>query len=148
MKGFLQVLSLFGIPLAIVIWYDLINNTEGYQLIYTFKASRPLAIGIHLVTAFLCLHTPLRLWRNFNPMTLRLFCLTVSLAIFWIAVRLASSGRVEQAPILKSMAVFLIPIILYAALSHFLFKWSRDEFVDLEAETESLKKLDDTDGNS
>jgi hypothetical protein len=144
MKTFLQVVSLFGLPLAAVIWYDLYANTEAYQFSFNLRASRPVAIGIHLVTAFLCLHTPLRLWRRFDAMGLRLFCLTLSLAAFWVAVRLASSGRVDHAPLLKSVAVFLIPLINYPLVSLFLFKWSRGEFVTA-ANPDSSKQTNDDD---
>ena len=128
MKGFIQVASLFGIPLAIVIWYDLIANSQGYQVIYNFKASRPLAIGIHMVTALLCLHTPLHLWRRFDALNLRKFCLTAALATFWVAVRLSSSGRADHAVLLKSALVFCIPIAVYFALSSVLFRLCRNEF--------------------
>ena len=150
MKGFLQVVSLFGLPLAVVIWYDLYANTEAYQFSFNLRASRPMAIGIHLITAFLCLHTPLRLWRRFDAMSLRLFCLTFALATFWVAVRLVSSGRVDQAPLLKSVAVFLVPVIVYSLLSIFLFKWSRGEFETAGdgADIQNLETSDDDDGNS
>ncbi|MGI9240783.1 MAG: hypothetical protein ACR2RV_08275 [Verrucomicrobiales bacterium] len=128
MKGFLQVLSLFGLPVAIVIWSDLDTKTGGYVQSFGSEASRYVALGIYLVTAFLCLHTPLRLWRRFDAMSLRLFCLTVSLVMFWVSVRLSTSGRLGDAPLIKSLLVFLIPVGMYALLTHFLFKWSRHEF--------------------
>ena len=127
MRGFLQVVSLFGIPLALVIWYDLIRNTEAYMYRFDFAASAWVAAGIHVVTAFLCLHTPLWLWRSFDAMTLRRFCLTAALASFWIAARLVSSGRAMTIPILDSAAIFLIPVVVYFILSYFLFKWCRQE---------------------
>ena len=128
MKGFLQVASLFGIPLAIVIWYELLTNSQGDQFIYNFKASRPIAIGIYIITAFLCLHTPLHLWRRFDLLNLRKFCLTAALASFWVAVRLSTSGRIDQAVLLKSALVFFIPLIVYFALSAILFRLCRNEF--------------------
>ena len=134
MKGFLQVLSLFGLPVAIVIWYDLYTKTGGYLQTFGSEASRYVALGIYLVTAFLCLHTPLRLWRRFDAMSLRVFCLTVSLVIFWVSVRLSSSGRLGEAPLMKSLLVFLIPVVMYALLTHFLFKWSRHEFAGAPAQ--------------
>ena len=116
------------IPLAIVIWYDLFKNTEAHLYTFQFKASRPIAIGIHIVTALLCFHTPIWLWRRFDAMTLRRFCLTGALASFWILARLVSSGRAERVPILDSVAIFLVPVVVYFVLSFFLFKWCRDEF--------------------
>ena len=49
-----------------------------------------------------------------------------------------------------SLAVFLIPVIMYALLSHFLFKWSRAEFVDATpaAEPEPTDKNDSNHGIS
>jgi len=128
MKGFLQVVSLFGLPLAVVIWYDLYSNSGAYMQTYGSEASRYVALGIYLVTAFLCLHLPLRLWRRFDAMSLRVFCLTGALVTFWVAVRLATSGRLGDVAAMKSLLVFLIPVAIYPLLSHFLFKWSRAEF--------------------
>ena len=127
MKGFLQVVSLFCVPLALVIWYDLFKNTAAYQFTFDFRASRPIAIGIHLLTAFLCLHTPLRLWRRFDELSLKLFCLTIALVMFWVVVRLATSGRLDEAPIFKTVAIFVVPIFVYPLLSYFLLRWSRSE---------------------
>ena len=148
MKGFLQVVSLFGLPVAIVIWYDLYTNSGAYLQTYGSKASRYVAIGIYLVTAFLCLHTPLRLWRRFDAMSLRIFCLTGALVTFWVSVRLATSGRVGEAALMKTAFVFLIPIATYVALNHFLFKWSRAEFVDAAGGAGNQSPPDERDGDS
>ena len=156
MKVFLQVVSLFGLPIAVVIWYDLYSNSGAYLQTYGSEASRYVAIGIYLVTAFLCLHTPLRLWRRFDPMSLRVFCLTGALVTFWVAVRLATSGKVGEAPLMKTALVFLIPVAMYALLNYFLFKWSRSEFADstdpdsagLEAGSETPTNTKDQHGDS
>ena len=132
MKGFIRVASLFGIPLAIVIWYDLMTNSQAYQGIYSFKASLPLIVGIHIITALLCLHTPLHLWRRFDALNLRKFCLTVALATFWVAVRLSLEGEADHAVLLKSALVFFLPLITYFILSKLLFSLSRSEFDDVE----------------
>ena len=150
MRGFLQVVSLFGLPLAVLIWYDLYHNSGAYMQTYGSKASRMVAIGIYLTTAFLCLHLPLRLWRRFDAMSLRLFCVTVSLAIFWVIARLATHGWLGDTPLLKTAVVFLIPVLSYPLLSHFLFKWSRAEFTDDKAEGEQpqTEPSDEQHGNS
>jgi len=133
-KGFLQVVSLFCLPVAIVIWQELYTGSAGYLQTFGSEASRYVALGISVVTALLCLHTPLRLWRRFDAMSLRLLCLTVALVTFWVAVRLATSGRLSNAPLTNSLFVFLIPIAMYALLRHFLFRWARAEFADAAGE--------------
>ena len=127
MRGFLQVVSLFFLPVAVLIWHDLYTKTGAYLQSYGAESSRYVALGIYLVTAFLCLHLPLRLWRRFDAMSLRLFCLTTSLVTFWVAVRLATSGRLGEAPLMKTALVFLIPVGMYALLSHFLLRWAKVE---------------------
>lgn len=155
MKSFLQVVSLFGLPLAVVIWYDLIAKTGGYLQTYGSEASRYLALSIYVVMAFLCMHTPLRMWRRFDAVSLRFFCLTGALASFWLVMRLAASDRMGLGDlgVMKSPLVFLIPVVMYPLLSHYLFKWSRAEFVDpkpLEpaAEIPTPTRNEDLDGDS
>jgi len=147
-KGFLQVVSLFGVPLAIVIWYDLFTNTPAYQFTFNFSASRPVAIGIHLVTAFLCLHLPLRLWRRFDAFSLRLFCLSGSLVLFWVVVRLVSSGRLENVPVMHTIIIFLVPIITYPILRYFLFKLASPEFEGQFDESEPILDFSSDDDES
>lgn len=132
MRGFLQVVSLFGIPLAVVIYYDFFKHTDAYMYRFDFEASSWIAIGMHVITALLCLHTPLWLWRRFDAMTLRRFCLTAAMASFWILARLVSSGRAMTIPVIDSAAIFLFPVVVYFVLSYFLFKWCRSEFEGAE----------------
>ena len=140
MRAFLQVVSLFGIPLALIIWYDFFKNTPAYMFHYfDIELSAWIAIGMHLITALLCLHLPLWLWRRFDASTLHRFCLTGAMASFWVVARLISSERIPRN---NSLLMVLIPVVVYFVLSFFLFKLCRPEFDSAEPELASQPDAD------
>ena len=126
--------------MALVIWYDFFKNTDAYKFrFFDVEFSAWIAIGMHLITAFLCLHLPLWMWRRFDASTLHRFCLTGAMASFWVVARLISSGRV---PKIHSLLMVLVPVVVYFLLSFFLFKLCRPEFDGAEAELASQPDAD------
>ena len=95
MKRFFQVVSLFCLPVAVVIWHELYTESGTYLQSFGSEASRFVASGSPGDGIF-CLHRRYGCGGRFDAMSLRLFCLTASLVTFWVAVRLAASGRVGK----------------------------------------------------